>query len=98
MVPSRAEGGANVVTEAAVRGVPILATRVAGNVGLLGARHPGLFPSGDAAALARLLTRCEHDEDLLRRIERSGERLARAATPARERAAWKALLAELVSR
>ena len=95
IVPSRAEGGANVVTEAAARGLPILATRVAGNVGLLGSAHPGLFPAGDAPALARLLLRCEGDAAFVRSLRASSRALAHATTPRREREAWRALLAEL---
>lgn len=83
------------MTEAAALGVPILATRVAGNVGLLGPSHPGLFPAGDAAALARLLLRCERDEAFMRRLRASSRTLALATTPRREREAWRALLSEL---
>src|SRR5262249_45185300 len=61
VVSSRMEGGANVVSEAVVDGVPVLASRIGGNVGLLGARYPGFFPVGDTAALARLMERAETD-------------------------------------
>jgi glycosyltransferase involved in cell wall biosynthesis len=94
-VPSRAEGGASVVTEAAVRGIGVLATRVAGNVGLLGSDHPGLFPVGDAAALAALLQRWDDDPRFAASLRRRSRELARQATPAFERGAWRALLHEL---
>jgi hypothetical protein len=35
-ISSLAEGGANVIGEAAVVGIPVLASRIPGNVGLLG--------------------------------------------------------------
>ncbi|MES2100580.1 MAG: selenoneine biosynthesis selenosugar synthase SenB [Pseudomonadota bacterium] len=54
---SRLEGGANVVIEAVRSGVPVLASRIDGNVGLLGADYGGYFPVGDAAALAALMQR-----------------------------------------
>ena len=54
---SRMEGGANVVIEAVRSGVPVLASRIDGNVGLLGADYDGYFPVGDAAALAALMQR-----------------------------------------
>ncbi len=98
IVPSRSEGGANVVSEAIVRGVPILATRVPGNVGLLGSGHPGLFREGDPAALARLLRRCERDESFLLALRQASRDLAPAFTPAREKTAWRNLLAELRGR
>src|SRR5258708_15244627 len=61
VVSSRSEGGANVISEAIVAGVPILASRMDGNVGLLGTGYPGYFPVGDTEALARLLRRVETD-------------------------------------
>ena len=57
VISSRMEGGANVVCEAIRIGVPVLASRVDGNVGLLGARYPGYFAVGDERALARLMAR-----------------------------------------
>ena len=57
VISSLSEGGANVVSEAAVAGVPVLASRMDGNVGLLGADYDGFFPVGDAAALATLMRR-----------------------------------------
>ncbi|MBM3977447.1 MAG: TIGR04348 family glycosyltransferase [Planctomycetes bacterium] len=91
---SRAEGGSNAVVEALVSGTPVLATRIEGNVGQLGADHPGLFEVGDAQALAALLERLEREPALERSLRaRSGELAARYA-PERESEAWRALLAE----
>src|SRR5687768_15996403 len=55
VISSRMEGGANVVCEALRIGVPVLASRISGNVGLLGERYAGSFPVGDERALARLI-------------------------------------------
>lgn len=68
---SRMEGGAHVVMEAVCSGTPVLASRIDGNVGLLGADYAGYFPPGDVAALARLLvearlTQGQHDGLLAR--------------------------------
>jgi len=57
VISSRMEGGANVVCEALRIGVPVLASRISGNLGLLGSGYPGYFPVEDDAALARLITR-----------------------------------------
>lgn len=92
---SRHEGGANAVSEAIVCGTPVLATRIDGSVGLLGARYPGLFAPGDARALARLLSRAEREPSFLRRLAADCRRLAPDFDPAVEREAWRALLAEL---
>ena len=52
---SKMEGGAHVVMEAVCSGTPVLASRIDGNVGMLGAGYPGYFELGDAAGLAELL-------------------------------------------
>ncbi len=95
VVPSRLEGGANVTGEAAALGVAILASRIDGNTGLLGKRHPGLFPVGDTRALQRLLLRAEREPAFLERLRASSRAAAPLFTPARERAAWRELLREL---
>jgi glycosyltransferase involved in cell wall biosynthesis len=61
VVSSRHEGGPNVISEAVACGTPVLATRIPGNVGLLGRDYPGYFRPGDTSALARLLRRLETD-------------------------------------
>lgn len=55
---SALEGGAHVIMEAVRSGTPVLASRVPGNVGMLGNDYAGYFPHGDAAALAALLEAC----------------------------------------
>jgi putative glycosyltransferase (TIGR04348 family) len=57
VISSRMEGGANVVCEALRIGVPVLASRISGNVGLLGERYGGYFKLGDERDLARLIER-----------------------------------------
>jgi len=98
VISSRMEGGANVVSEAIVCGVPVLASRVPGNVGLLGDDYPAYYPIGDTAALAALMQRAATDQrfhaDLLRRVRR----LQPLFRPEREREAWRRLLKELNAR
>jgi len=95
VLSSISEGGANVVSEAIVAGVPILASRMDGNVGLLGADYPGYFRLGNTEALARLLRRIETDRPFVDRLDRATAQLAPLFTPERELGAWGALLAEL---
>lgn len=95
VITSRAEGGSNALSEAVASGVPVLSTRVDGSMGLLGREHPGLFPIGDAAALAALLARAELDPGFLAGLRAASERLRPLIDPAREREAWRVLLAEL---
>jgi glycosyltransferase involved in cell wall biosynthesis len=95
ILSSLSEGGANVISEAVVAGVPILASRMDGNVGLLGADYPGYFPVGDTEALAHLLLRIETDRRFLTTLRRAIAQRALLFRPEREIAAWRQLLAEL---
>ncbi len=94
---SRMEGGANVISEALADGVPMLASRIGGNVGLLGARYPGYYPVGDTAALARLMTRAAAEAAFYPRLKQWCIDLHGLTEPRREEASWQALLNELVS-
>ncbi|MYF64982.1 MAG: TIGR04348 family glycosyltransferase [Chloroflexi bacterium] len=97
VISSLSEGGANVVSEAAVDGVPILASRMPGNVGLLGDDYPGYFPVGDRAELRRLLLCCESDPAFLDCLREAEAPLRSLLDPQRECADWAALLDEVVS-
>jgi glycosyltransferase involved in cell wall biosynthesis len=55
------EGGAHVIMEAVLSGTPVLASRIPGNVGMLGDDYAGYFEPGDAEGLAQLLRRCRSD-------------------------------------
>lgn len=97
LVPSTAEGGANVLSESIAAGTPVLASDVPGNRGLLGDDWPGLFPPGDPAALADLLRRYAAAPDYRANLNARTAALARAFHPDLERAGWRALLGELLA-
>lgn len=92
---SVAEGGANVIAEAIVCGVPVVATRIPGALGLLGEDYPAVYDVGDTAGLAALLARIESDAAFRESLRARGERLRPRFAPETEREAWRALLAEL---
>ena len=96
VISSVSEGGANVISEAAVAGVPILASRMDGNVGLLGQGYPGYFPVGGTRALAGLLKRIECDSAFGRRLAESVATRAALFHPRRELTAWRRLLGEVI--
>lgn len=98
LITSRLEGGANVVSEALASDVPVLSTRIDGSVGILGPGYPGYFPVGDAAALADLLLRAEEEDGFLDGLRAAMAPARALVEPARERGAWRDLLAELASR
>jgi glycosyltransferase involved in cell wall biosynthesis len=54
---SRLEGGANVVIEAVRSRVPVLASKIDGNIGLLGHDYEGYFAAGEPLQLAQLMRR-----------------------------------------
>ena len=91
VISSRMEGGANVVCEALRIGVPVLASRIPGNVGLLGQKYAGYFPVGDARALARLI---EKDKSFYGKLQRQIAPLRAMVSP---RSEARALLATFES-
>ena len=94
---SRMEGGANVVIEALRSGVPVLASGIDGNVGLLGRDYAGYFEVGDAAALAALMQRFATDATFAAQLwAQCALREPRFAPPV-ERAAVRALLADMLA-
>ena len=94
--PSVMEGGAHVVMEAICSGTPVLASRIAGNVGMLGADYDGYFEPGDDEGLARMLERCRDDPAILSRLGAQCALRAPLFDPARERATLRALMAEML--
>lgn len=96
VVSSFQEGGPNVISEACVLGVPVLATRVSGNVGLLGDDYGGYFAPGDDKKLAELMARCETDARFYARLQKQVKARTPLFSPARERAAIAQLIAQLV--
>jgi len=98
VISSRIEGGANVLSEAIVAGVPVLASRIDGNVGILGNNYPGLFRSGDTEALCRLIWRAEQDAKFLNQLKQRINQLAPLFDPACEQRAWARLLREVAAR
>jgi putative glycosyltransferase (TIGR04348 family) len=94
--PSILEGGANVIVEAIASGTPVIASRMSGNIGMLGARYPGFFPVGDPERLAALLEIAVRDRAWLRRLRAACARLAPLFRPPRETRAVRALAASLL--
>src|SRR5262245_38210752 len=95
VLTSLSEGGPAVIPEAIVAGVPLIASRVAGCVGMLGDDYPGLFAPGDTAALAQLFDRAERVPAFYQSLVIACDRLRPMFRPEAEVAAWLALLVEL---
>ena len=95
VLSSRIEGGANALSEAIVDYVPVLASRIPGNVGILGEDYPGYFEPGDTDALTELMYRAETDEDFYQELKTRCALLARQFRPEAERRAWEKLIKEV---
>jgi len=96
VVSSKMEGGANVIAEAARIGTPVLASRVSGNVGMLGRDYPGYFPLGDECALARLIARARRDPEFYELLRRTLAARRALFAPAAERRALNHALDRLL--
>jgi len=94
VISSVMEGGANVIIEAVTSGVPVLASRIPGNVGMLGRDYDGYFAPGDAAHLATMLERASRDAAFLERLRQQCAQRAPLFAPERERAEVIRLVAE----
>jgi len=94
--PSIAEGGANVIVEAVTSGTAVLASRISGNVGMLGSDYPGYFPAGDASGLAACLVQAVEEPAYLRRLREACAERRRLFAPAAEARALQDLARALV--
>ncbi len=94
--PSAMEGGAHVVMEAVRSGTPVLASRISGNIGMLGRDYGGYFTAGDAAGLAALLKRVRDDPAMLQGLRAQCDQRSPLFDPAREQATLKSVLAQLL--
>lgn len=97
---SRMEGGAHAILEAVCNGTPVLASRIPGNVGMLGADYGGYFALDDATALAHLLLRCRDEraetEGLYALLQRQCAARAPLFAPQAEAEAVRALVRDLL--
>ena len=95
VVSSRMEGGANVICEAARMGVPVMASRIAGNIGMLGRGYAGYYPLEDEKALARLMQKCFEESAFQMKLKIMVARRRPLFSPAAERRAIRSVLRQL---
>ena len=96
LISSVIEGGANVIVEAVTCGVPVIASRIAGNVGMLGRDYAGYFTPGDDHELAQLLERLPRDATFLAQLRSQCERRAVLFEPSREEAEVNRLMDDVL--
>jgi putative glycosyltransferase (TIGR04348 family) len=98
VISSLMEGGANVICEALAADVPVLASHMPGNVGMLGEDYPGYFPVGNERQLARLLSRAETDADFYAELVRLGRARRELMRPEQEASRLRQAIAEFEQR
>jgi putative glycosyltransferase (TIGR04348 family) len=95
--PSKIEGGANVVVESVMAGTPVIASRISGNLGLLGTDYAGYFEAGDASGLADRLVAALEDRRYLQHLERQCARRRNLFSPSAEARSVRRLVQELAT-
>jgi putative glycosyltransferase (TIGR04348 family) len=95
ILSSLMEGGANLLSEAIVARVPVLASRIAGSIGILGENYPGYFSVGNTHELAQLMIRAETELPFIQQLLHWSQGLTSKFLPACEKMAWRNLLTEL---
>jgi putative glycosyltransferase (TIGR04348 family) len=98
VLPSLMEGGANVIAEAVMAGLPVVASDIEGSVGLLGTDYPGYYPVRDAGALRERLLRAETDPGYYADLAAACRARQDFFAPEREQAGWAQLLADIEKR
>lgn len=96
--PSRMEGGAHVIMEAVRSGTAVLASRVDGNVGMLGEDYAGYFAFDDVDQLAALVRRCRDDAAFMAGLHRQCTDRARLFSPELEQATLLQLTSQLIGK
>lgn len=97
VISSRMEGGAHVVSEAIALGIPVIASDIPGNRGLLGEDYPSYYPVGDESALATLLYRAEKVPSFYASLQKHIDLRRELITPAREKQSINELVNGLIA-
>lgn len=92
VLPSRMEGGANVISEAIVAGVPVIASDIEGSIGLLGSDYAGYFALENEYQLAERLSKAESDPIFYKGLEKYCLSRQPFFSLENERDSWRKLL------
>ncbi len=94
VISSVMEGGANVICEALAADVPVLASHMSGNIGMLGEDYPGYFPVGDERQLARLMASAEDDPSFYEALRQHARQRRSLMRPEQEASRLRQVVAE----
>jgi putative glycosyltransferase (TIGR04348 family) len=87
VIPSRMEGGANVIIEAVQSGTPVLASRMSGNIGMLGEQYSGYFTIESDKELSELLLKCMGYQGFYKALAQQCKARSKLFEPGKESAA-----------
>jgi putative glycosyltransferase (TIGR04348 family) len=89
------EGGANVISEAVVAGLPVIASDIDGSIGLLGEDYAGYYPVKNTASLRELLLKAESDAAYVDLLDKQCSKRAGLFTREAEKQGWADLLEDI---
>ena len=95
VLPSVMEGGANVISEAVMADLPVIASDIEGSVGLLGAGYPGYYRVQNTGALRERLLRAESDAGYYAELVAACAARRHLFTPQQEHAGWERLMEDI---
>ena len=98
VISSLMEGGAHVVSEAIALGIPVIASDIPGNRGLLGESYPAYYPVGDERALANLLYRSETIPTFYASLQKHIDLRRELIKPAREKQSIQEMVGALTAK
>jgi putative glycosyltransferase (TIGR04348 family) len=94
VVSSILEGGANVICEALAADLPVIASDIPGNVGMLGDDYRGYYPVGNERKLAQMISLAEHDPDFYAGLVSQCRKRRAMMKPEREASSLRQLVGE----
>jgi len=95
ILSSRMEGGANIISEAIMSDLPVIASKIDGSVGLLGEDYCGYYDVENTAQLKQLLLRCENNKSFYQTLIRQCRARRHLFTHCQEKHLWKQLLSKI---
>ena len=95
ILPSIMEGGANIISEAIMSDLPVIASRIEGSVGLLGLNYRGYYQVRNTNDLREIILKCEKDSIFYNSLIHQCRQMKKLFTPEYELHSWRKLLLSL---
>lgn len=94
VLSSLMEGGANIISEAIMMNLPIIASKIDGSIGLLGEGYAGYFDVENTQQLRSLLLRCERDNNFYYKLKHQCHSRKKLFSHQQELNTWKQLISK----